>query len=93
MPIIRLTAVKTVAETAIILRKICLFAGVARIKTSKPAGLDWIVKQQPIATAHHADAVRDKTTCLVLARIDLEIFLVTVESQQTLSDGSIAFAV
>lgn len=84
---------KTVAETAISLRKICSFAGAVRTKTLKPTGLDWVVQQQPIATAHHPDPVCDKTTCLVLARINLEIFLVTAESQQTLSDGSIAFAV
>ena len=50
------------------------------------------MQKQPIAPAHHSDAVGNKTTCLVLARISLEIFLVTTEAEQDFGNGAIAFA-
>ena len=50
------------------------------------------MQKQPIASAHHPDAVGNKTTCLVLARISLEIFLVATEAEQDFGNGAIALA-
>ena len=37
--------------------------------------------QSHLEPAHHPDAVGNKTTCLILARISLEIFLVATEAE------------
>lgn len=50
------------------------------------------MEQEPIAAAHHLDAVRDETTGLVLARIDLPIFLRPMKAEQDFGHGAIALA-
>lgn len=50
------------------------------------------MQQQPVAAAHHPDTVSDKTTGLVLARVDLEILLRAVEAKQDFGDGAVTLA-
>ncbi|KGJ03426.1 hypothetical protein IT41_14105 [Paracoccus halophilus] len=51
------------------------------------------MQKQPIAPAHHPDTVGNKTTCLILTRINLEIFLVATEPKQHFRDRTVAFTV
>lgn len=54
--------------------------------------LDRIVQQEPVAALHHLEAVDDKATDLVLARVAFPILLAAPEPKQDFGNGAIAFA-
>ena len=56
---------------------------------SKPASLDWIKKQQPIAAPHHFQAIADETANLILARIAFPILFRSMEAEQDFGDGAV----
>ena len=56
------------------------------------ADFDRIVQQEPIAAAHHPDAMRDEATRLVLARVTFKILLGAAETEQDFRDSSVALA-
>ena len=50
------------------------------------------MQQEPVAAAHHPDAMGDEATRLVLARIALEILLCAPKAKQDFGNGAVALA-